>query len=206
LNQHSFSENDISSNELCRLAGVQIEESIGVKRELLNDKQNLEIIGLVSQKLIDCYRGGNKVLFMGNGGSAADAQHLAGELVGKFQMDRRALPALALNVNTSVITAIGNDTDFRHIFSRQIEALVNRDDVVVALSTSGNSSNVVEAVEVARKLGAMVISFTGAGGGELASKSDICLKIPSESTPRIQEAHITAGHIICGIVEKVLFA
>jgi D-sedoheptulose 7-phosphate isomerase len=206
LNRVSFSQNVISNDELYGLAVSQIKESISAKQELLNDKEKLEIIGLVSQKLIDCFRGGNKVLFMGNGGSAADAQHLAGELVGKFQMDRRALPALALNVNTSIITAISNDIDFRQVFSRQVEALVNEGDVIIALSTSGNSPNVVEAVNLAKEYGATIISFTGAGGGELAVKSDICLKVPSESTPRIQEAHITVGHIICGIVEKVLFA
>jgi D-sedoheptulose 7-phosphate isomerase len=183
----------------------QIRDSINVKKALADDVKQIEIIARISDAIASCYRSGNKVILMGNGGSAADAQHIAGELVGKFQMERKALPAIALNVNTSILTAVGNDYDFDRVFIRQVDAFANPGDVVIGISTSGNSSNVIIAVERAKEKGSFIVAFTGEQGGKLATVADICLKAPSNSTPRIQETHITAGHIICGIVERVLF-
>ncbi|MCR4418637.1 MAG: D-sedoheptulose 7-phosphate isomerase [Clostridia bacterium] len=148
--------------------------------------------------------GSGKILFCGNGGSAADAQHIAGELVGRFLKERWPLPALALNGNTSVLTALGNDYGFEEIFARQVAALGQPGDVLVAISTSGNSPNVLRAAEVARAKGMKVIGLTGAVGGKLKPLCDLCLCVPSASTPRIQEMHILVGHIICQLVEEAL--
>ena len=156
--------------------------------------------------IINTLRDGGKVLICGNGGSAADAQHIAGELLGKFYMIRRALPAIALNTNTSVITAIGNDTSFDEIFSRQVEALGTEKDVLIAISTSGNSRNVIKAIEKAKEKGMKVIGLTGRSGGMMRNICDVLINVPSQDTPRVQESHITIGHIICEIVEKELFA
>jgi len=183
----------------------QLVESIGVKEAIIQSEDQLTAIVGIAEKMIECYRAGGKVIFMGNGGSAADSQHLACELVSKFQMERAALQAIALSVNTSILTAIGNDYDYDQVFARQVEAWARPGDVVVGISTSGNSGNVVVAMEKAKELGAKTIAFTGESGGKLASVADMCFKAPSGSTPRIQEAHITAGHIICDIVEKALF-
>jgi D-sedoheptulose 7-phosphate isomerase len=184
----------------------QILESIRIKQALHDDPACLEIISNISDKIIECYRTGHKVVLMGNGGSAADAQHIACELVSKFQIERKALPALALNVNTSILTAIGNDYDYDYVFTRQVEAWVQPGDIAIGLSTSGNSANVVKALSCAKEIGALTIAFTGESGGKLASSVDICFKVPSTDTPRIQEAHITVGHIVCDIVERVLFS
>jgi len=159
-----------------------------------------------AQRCAASLRGGGKVVFFGNGGSAADALHLAAELVVKLHDDRRALAALALPANPSVLTAAGNDYGFEQIFSRQIEALVSSQDVVVALSTSGNSPNVVRAVEAGRDRGAFVVAFTGETGGALASKVDLLLNVPSRDPQRIQEAHITIGHIACALIEQLALA
>lgn len=148
--------------------------------------------------------GGGKVLLCGNGGSAADAQHIAGELVGRFLKERRPLPALALHTNTSVLTALGNDYGFEEVFARQVAALGRPGDVLVVISTSGNSPNVLRAAEVAKERGMKVIGLTGAGGGKLKQLCDLCLCVPSASTPRIQEMHILIGHIICQLVEEAL--
>ncbi|ODS31620.1 MAG: phosphoheptose isomerase [Candidatus Scalindua rubra] len=142
---------------------------------------------------------------MGNGGSAADAQHISGELVGRFKKDRKSLPVLALTTDTSVLTAIANDYGYDLCFEKQIEAFVKNGDVVFGLSTSGNSTNIVNAVILAKKKGAKTIGFTGKDGGTLKDFVDICLKVPSSETPRIQECHITVGHILCSILEKELF-
>lgn len=158
------------------------------------------VAGLVAHALAV----GGKVLLCGNGGSAADAQHIAGELVGRFLRERRPLPALALNANTSVLTALGNDYGFEEVFARQVAALGRPGDVLVAISTSGNSSNVLRAAAVAREMGLKVIGLTGAGGGKLRELCDLCLCVPSTSTPRIQEMHILIGHIICQLVEESL--
>lgn len=152
--------------------------------------------------LIETLKRGGKILVCGNGGSAADAQHIAAELVGRYETERRALPAIALTTDTSALTAIANDYDFSRVFARQVEALANKDDCLIAISTSGESSNVIAAVMTARDYGCRVVGMTGENGKKLASLSDACLMIPSSRTARIQEAHIVAAHIWCGIIEK----
>jgi D-sedoheptulose 7-phosphate isomerase len=159
-----------------------------------------EIAGAVTRTL----RRGGRVYCFGNGGSAADAQHIACELEGRFYRERRGLPVSALTTNTSTLTAIGNDYDYARTFRRQVEAHVRRGDAVIALSTSGNSRNVVEGAALARKLGATVIAFTGRSGGKLAALADLSFRAPSDETPRVQECHITAGHIVCELVEEAL--
>jgi D-sedoheptulose 7-phosphate isomerase len=160
----------------------------------------------VAERLIEAYTIGKKALLCGNGGSAADAQHIAAEFVGRFYLDRPALPAEALTVNTSSLTAIGNDYSFDQVFSRQIEAFGNAGDVCIGISTSGNSRNVVEAFRVARRKGITTVALTGATGGKMAAEADFCIRIPSTDTPRIQEHHILVGHILCELVEQALFA
>jgi D-sedoheptulose 7-phosphate isomerase len=147
-------------------------------------------------------KAGRKVLFCGNGGSAADSQHLAAELVGRFQKERRGLPGIALTTDTSILTSIGNDYGFDRVFSRQVEALAAPGDVVVGLSTSGNSPNVVRALEAAKAIGAVTVGLTGQNGGKLAETSDICIKVPAEVTARIQEGHILIGHIVCQLIDE----
>lgn len=147
---------------------------------------------------------GNKIFWCGNGGSAADAQHLAAELVGRFKCERRGLPSIALTTNTSILTAIGNDYGYEHVFRRQIEALCSRGDVVVGISTSGNSKNVCLALEAARSLGAHTVAFVGEKGGAMAQCADDTLQIPSSETPRIQEGHILCGHMLCDCVERTV--
>ncbi len=182
-----------------------IEKSIQTKRELL--KTRVEVIAQIAKEIIDAYQRENKVLWFGNGGSAADAQHLACELVGKFYLKRKALASIALSTNTSELTAIANDYDFNQVFTRQVEALANPGDVVVGISTSGNSLNVIKGIEEAKHRGAITIAFTGASGGKLKGNGDVdyLLTVPSEDTPHIQESHIMVGHIICYLVEKELF-
>jgi D-sedoheptulose 7-phosphate isomerase len=155
--------------------------------------------------LVAAFRAGRRAFFFGNGGSAADAQHLAAEFVNRFLRDRPALPALALTTDTSVLTSVANDRGYDEVFSRQLEALATEGDVVLALSTSGRSPSVVRGVDVARKLGLRTVVFTGARGGELARRADVALIVPAESTPRIQEVHMLAGHVMCELVEAALF-
>ncbi len=156
--------------------------------------------------LVDAYRQGKKMVLFGNGGSASDAQHIATELVSGFTIhDRPSLPALALTTDTSALTAIGNDFSFDQVFSRQVESMVNTGDVVIAITTSGNSKNVIQAAQMARKKGATVVGFTGETGGKLKEFCDICICVPSKDTPRIQESHITVGHILCALVEQACF-
>lgn len=155
--------------------------------------------------MIACYRAGGKAIFCGNGGSAADAQHLAAEFVGRYLVERRPLPALALHANTSALTAIGNDYGYEQVFARPLEALARPGDVLVALSTSGNSPSIVAAARKARDLGLTTIALTGAGGGQMASWASILLAVPSTETPRIQENHILIGHCLCQAVEQALF-
>jgi D-sedoheptulose 7-phosphate isomerase len=181
-----------------------ISESIRVKEDLIN-KQTLSLIAEIVGRIIECYQRGGKVILFGNGGSAADAQHLACEFLGKFQIERKALKAISLNTNTSVLTAVGNDYDFEATFARQVGAWAEPEDVVIALSTSGSSPNILRAVEKAKEKGTFTVGLTGLGGTKLAKRTDICIKVPCTSTPRIQEAHITIGHIICYLVEKALF-
>ena len=180
-----------------------IERSIRTKKEL--QKTRVEVIARVAEVIVDAYMQGNKVLWFGNGGSAADAQHLSCELVSRFYLERKALAPIALTTNTSELTAIANDYDFDQVFSRQVEALVNSGDVVIGISTSGNSPNVIEGIKEAKRLGAITVAFTGATGGKLKGNVDYLMAVPSEITPHIQESHIMIGHIICYLVEKELF-
>jgi D-sedoheptulose 7-phosphate isomerase len=182
----------------------QLEESARVKQAFSDVL--VERILQFAQKCAASLRGGGKVVFFGNGGSAADALHLAAELVVKLRDERRGLAALALTANPSVLTAAGNDFGFEQIFARQIESLVSTQDILVALSTSGNSSNIVRGVEAGRARGAFVVAFTGETGGALANKVDLLLNVPSRDPQRIQEAHITIGHIACSLIEQLALA
>ncbi|MFC1786447.1 SIS domain-containing protein [Halobacteriota archaeon] len=178
-----------------------LEEGARIKMELREQSAEIEKI---CERIIKAYENGKKVVLFGNGGSAADAQHIACELVSKFMLERKGLPAIALTTNTSILTAIGNDYGYNNVFSRQVEALVERGDIVIGISTSGSSPNVIKGIRTAKEKGAITIGFIGRRG-ELAKVVDLCIKVPSSNTPRIQEAHITIGHIICDIVEKELF-
>jgi D-sedoheptulose 7-phosphate isomerase len=179
--------------------------SIAVKELLLRSPEVVSVVAKVSELLVDAFREGNKVLLFGNGGSAADAQHIAAEFVGRFAFDRPALSALALSVNTSCVTAVGNDYGFDRVFSRQIEALARPGDVAIGISTSGNSLNVVRAVSVAKNMGVHTVALTGCTGGELKNAADHCICVPSTETARIQECHILIGHIISELVEQTIF-
>jgi D-sedoheptulose 7-phosphate isomerase len=182
-----------------------IEASIATKQSLLRNKDVVLTVAKVSEVLVNALKQGNKALLFGNGGSAADAQHIAAELVGRFAFDRPALPALALSVNSSCVTAIGNDYGFDRVFSRQLEALARPGDVAIGISTSGNSSNVLNAMSTARKMGLHTIALTGGTGGNLRGSVDHCICVPSNETPRIQECHILIGHIIAELVEREIF-
>lgn len=184
---------------------VAIAASIAAKQLLLADGQMVSLLAEVSEILIDALRNGNKLMVFGNGGSAADAQHIAAEFVGRFAFNRPALPALALSVNTSCLTAIGNDYGFDLVFARQIEALARRGDVAVGISTSGNSPNVIRGLESAGRIGVRTVGFSGAAGGKLKQTAEFCLCAPSEETPRIQECHILMGHILSEIAEREIF-
>src|SRR3989442_3915936 len=185
--------------------GKLIEESIATKQSLLESADILTTVAKVSEILVSALRQGNKVLLFGNGGSAADAQHIAAELVGRFAFDRPALPALALSVNSSCVTAIGNDYGFDRVFSRQLEALARPGDIAIAISTSGNLTNVLHAISTARQIGLKTIGLTGRSGGNLRNAVDYCICVPSNETPRIQEFHILVGHIISELVERENF-
>lgn len=193
----------MESNKMERVIIDSLEESARVKQEMARGMANK--IHEVSLVLVDVFKAGGKVVLFGNGGSAADAQHIAAELLGRFQMERPSLPALALTTNTSVLTALGNDYDINAIFTKQVEAMVQPGDAVIAISTSGNSPNVVQALKLAKTKGAKTIGLCGKGGGQLAKLVDYALTVPSKETPRIQEAHITIGHVICDLVERELF-
>lgn len=182
-----------------------IQASIDVKQQLLGNSEVICTIARVAALLVDALRKANKLLLFGNGGSAADAQHIAAEFVGRFAFDRPALPALALSVNTSCVTAIGNDYGFDSVFSRQIEALGRSGDVAIGISTSGNSPNVMAAMSVARKMGIHTVGLAGCSGGKLKGAVDHCVCAPSTETPRIQECHILIGHIISQLAEEALF-
>jgi D-sedoheptulose 7-phosphate isomerase len=165
------------------------------------------VVGQISDAIIHCFRQGNKLLICGNGGSAADAQHVAGEFINRYRTDHPALPAIALTTDTSILTCIGNDVAFENIFSRQVEALGKTGDILVGISTSGGSQNILNALDVARLKGLTPIGFTGEKGREkMGLKCDLCLVVPSMDTPRIQECHIFVWHVICGIVEQALFS
>ena len=193
-----------SSNFEARVTS-SIEESIKVKERLLSSAELVSTVAKIVEIMVNALEQGKKVLLFGNGGSAADAQHIAAEFVGRFAFDRPALPALALSVNTSSVTAIGNDYGFDQVFSRQIEALAHTDDVAIGISTSGNSPNVVGALLLSRKKGLHTIALTGCTGGNLKKAADYCICVPSNDTPRIQECHILIGHIISELVEQTIF-
>jgi len=182
-----------------------IESSIDLKTKVLNDQELNETIQNIIDQIIHCYENGGKVLFCGNGGSAADAQHLAAELSGRFYFDRHPLFAEALHVNTSYVNAVANDYGFDEIFARLVLAMGSKDDILIGLSTSGNSNNILRAFDEANTLGMITVGFTGESGGKLKEKCAYLLNIPSTDTPRIQEVHIMLGHIICELVESKLF-
>lgn len=184
------------------LVREQLEESRRVK-QLVADTMVPEIVA-VANLMITSLRAGGLVAFCGNGGSAADSQHLAGELISRFRRERNAFRGLALTTDTSILTAIGNDYGFDRVFARQVQGLMREGDVLVSLSTSGNSADCLAAVDMAREMKVHNVAFTGASGGQLKDVVDLCLRVPSDDTPRIQESHITIGHIICDIIEIAL--
>lgn len=181
-------------------------QNLQVKEQLLSNEAFIERLDLVAQKIVDSFKRGGRLWFCGNGGSAADAQHLAAEFSGRYYINRPPLPAEALHVNTSYLTAVANDFDFQQIFSRYIEAQGNKPDVLIGLSTSGKSKNVIEAMKTAQKKGMTTIAFLGEYTADFEPYSDIVISVPSSDTPRIQETHILLGHIICELVERSIFA
>ncbi len=178
---------------------AELRESIEAKQATL--ERELPVLARIAETLMDALARGGKVLVFGNGGSAADSQHIAAELVSRFRRERGALPAIALTTDTSILTAIANDYHFEDVFARQVEALGRPGDVVLAISTSGNSQNVLKAVRRAAELGLKTIGFTGDDGGKLRQCADLCFRVPSHATPHIQEVHIAAGHAVCEVVE-----
>lgn len=183
----------------------QLLESLNNLQVIASNNEFLELIGKVALICVGALQSGSKILFAGNGGSAADSQHLAGELVSRFNYDRPGLPAFALTTDTSVLTAIGNDYGYEQLFARQIEAVGNSGDVFIGISTSGNSPNILKALETARNKGMITVGLTGKSGGQMRDICAYCLHVPSDFTPRIQEGHILIGHIICCIIEQQMF-
>ena len=184
----------------------EFQSSVAVKQRILEDSAFIEQVLHMGQLLIERYRGGNKLLIGGNGGSAADAQHIAAEFVSRFNFDRPGLPALALTTDTSILTAVGNDYGYDQLFRRQLEANGAAGDVFLGISTSGNSPNILQALEAASEKGVTTFGMTGESGGAMRELCDYCLCVPSAETPRIQEAHILIGHTLCAMVELALFA
>lgn len=185
-----------------QLVTDRLRDSIAVKEAMLADSTLLETVERTAEVCIESLRSGGKILLCGNGGSAADAQHLAAELVGRYLRERQALPAIALTTNTSNITAVGNDYSYDEIFSRQIEALGNKGDIAIGISTSGNSRNVLRAISTAKRKDLTTVGLTGHPGGALLKQADYCLQVPSACTPRIQEGHIWLGHTVCELIEE----
>lgn len=183
----------------------QIKKSYETKQTIYENEELLNKIEQVSKLCVELYKGNNKTILAGNGGSAADAQHIAAELVGRYGFDRPSIPSLALTTDTSALTAIGNDYGYDKIFSRQLEGMGQDGDIFIGISTSGNSANIVNAFNSAKKKNITTVALVGKDGGEMAKLADFALIIPSESTPRIQESHILIGHIICDIIEKEIF-
>lgn len=182
-----------------------IKDSIDVKQLILNDKELVKRINEAAMMCVESLKNGGKIHFCGNGGSAADAQHLAAELSGRFYYDRPPLNAEALHVNTSYLTAVANDYSYDMIFARMLQASAKRGDVLIGISTSGNSANILKSFEVAKEIGVKTIAMTGETGGKMADCCDILINVPSKCTPRIQESHIMIGHIICEIIEVTMF-
>lgn len=183
----------------------QVQASIDVKTAVLKDTQLLKQIAEVSAVISRAYKNNKKTLLAGNGGSAADAQHIAGEFVSRFYFDRPGLSSIALTTDTSVLTAIGNDYGYEKLFARQLQAIGNEGDVFIGISTSGNSPNVIKALELCKEKGIISVGLTGVTGGKMSDLCDYCIKVPSGETPRVQEVHILIGHIICCIVEEEIF-
>ena len=182
-----------------------LQASIDTKQQILDNDALLQVVCNVTNIITKAFQSGKRVYFCGNGGSAADAQHLAAEFSGRFYTDRKALPAEALHCNTSYLTAVANDYGFDFVFSRMIEGIGEKGDVLIGLSTSGNSVNIIKAFQVAKEKEITVVAFTGATGGKMKSIADFLINVPSNDTPRIQESHITVGHIICQLVEEKYF-
>lgn len=182
-----------------------IKESFEIKQKVYENEEIIGIIEEVANKAVEIYKNKGKILIAGNGGSAADAQHIAGELVSKFYFDREGLPAVALTTDTSIMTAIGNDYGYDKLFSRQLQANGNENDMFIGISTSGNSPNIIKAFEECKKRGIISVGLTGKSGGKMVHSCDYCINVPSDQTPRIQEMHILIGHIICAIIEKEIF-
>ncbi len=182
-----------------------IEASVDTKQKILKDPTLLSTIQKITDVVTDTFKNGNRVYFCGNGGSAADAQHLAAEFSGRFYTDRKALPAEALHCNTSYLTAVANDYGYDVVFSRMIDGIGQKGDVLVGLSTSGNSPNIIKAFEVAKEKSMITVAFTGETGGKMKDMVDHLINVPSKDTPRIQETHIMIGHIICQLVEEKMF-
>jgi D-sedoheptulose 7-phosphate isomerase len=183
-----------------------ISSSIDVKKLILSDDKLITQVEDVVNLSVNALKNGNRLWFCGNGGSAADAQHLAAEFSGRFYIDRKALPAEALHCNTSYLTAVANDYSYDLVYARLIEGVSSKGDILYGLSTSGNSKNILNAFEVCRKIGVHTVGFTGESGGSMKEKCDYLLNVPSKDTPRIQESHIMIGHIICELVEKIYFS
>jgi len=183
----------------------QIKESYDIKKVIYNDLKMIKLIEKVSKKTIKAYRNGNKTIIAGNGGSAGDAQHISAEFVGRFAFDRDPLPSIALTTDSSILTAVGNDYGYKNIFSRQIQANGVMGDIFIAISTSGNSRNIIKAIKQAKSKGIITIGLTNSNGGKMKDLCDYCICVPSMNTARVQEAHIMIGHIICAIVEEKLF-
>jgi D-sedoheptulose 7-phosphate isomerase len=198
----------LENKQLKMLSTIQshIASSIKVKEDILNSPDLLSIIQKACTLVTTAYKSRNKTLIAGNGGSAADAQHIAGEFVSRFYFDRPGLPSIALTTDTSILTAIGNDYGYERLFARQVQTHGLPGDVFIGISTSGNSPNVIEAFKACKEKGVITIGLTGANGGKMDDMCDICIKVPSLETPRIQEAHILIGHIICCVVEEAMFA
>ena len=182
----------------------QLQASCLVKQQLLEDAASLSLINDAANHCIKALQGGHKILLAGNGGSAADAQHIAAELVGRFETERAGLPALALAANSSTMTSIANDYSYDTVYRRQVQALGQAGDVFIGISTSGNSANVVAAIEQCNEQGVLAIGLTGENGGDMLELCDVCLRVPSNNTARIQETHIVIGHILCSLIDKAL--
>lgn len=183
----------------------QIKQSYEVKKEILANDILTNLIREVSERAVEVYKNGKKTLIAGNGGSAADAQHIAGEFVSRFYFDRPGLPSMALTTDTSIITAIGNDYGYEDLFARQIQANGVEGDMFIGISTSGNSRNVIKALKACKEKSVITVGLTGQSGGVMSDLCDYCIKVPSDETPRIQESHILIGHIICAVVEESIF-
>lgn len=184
----------------------QIKKSYETKQDIYNNDALIDTIEKVAKECVRLYRGSNKTILAGNGGSAADAQHIAAELVGRYGFDRPSIPSLALTTDTSNLTAIGNDYGYDKVFSRQLEGMGQKGDIFIGISTSGNSVNIINAFESAKARGIMTVALVGRDGGKMGQMADFAIIVPSNSTPRIQESHILIGHILCDIIEKEIFA